>query len=127
MSSSTTYVYKMLVLPNLMKLRHLLTKKKSKNIFLNFVLSTKEGLIWSGVHSEFAKSRRSALSSACLCPSCLDYLPSTVRTPLNIKCPILWAAANGVHRNSLAKYGIFCGISLPHLNTALKNRPDEKR
>jgi len=28
--------------------------------------------------------------------------------------------------NSLAKSGIFSGISLAHLSTALKNRPDEK-
>jgi len=29
--------------------------------------------------------------------------------------------------NSLEKSGIFSGISLAHLSTALKNRPDEKR
>jgi len=28
--------------------------------------------------------------------------------------------------NSLSKSGIFSGISLAHLSTALKNRPDEK-
>jgi len=37
------------------------------------------------------------------------------------------AAANGVHRNSLAKSGIFSGISLAYLSTALTSRPDEKR
>jgi len=40
---------------------------------------------------------------------------------------ILWAVAHGVLRNSLAKSGIFSDISLAHLSTALKNRPDEKR
>jgi len=40
------------------------------------------------------------------------------------KFHVLWAAANGVHRNSLAKSCIFSGISLAHLSTALKNRPD---
>jgi len=37
------------------------------------------------------------------------------------------AAAIGVHRNSLAESGIFSGISLAYLSTALKNRSDEKR
>jgi len=49
------------------------------------------------------------------------------RTPPKIKFLILCAAANGAYRNSLAKSGIFSGISLAHLSTALKNRPDEKR
>jgi len=45
------------------------------------------------------------------------------RTPPEITFLIVWVAANGVHRNSLAKFGIF----LAHLSTALKKRPDEKR
>jgi len=49
------------------------------------------------------------------------------RTPPKITFLILWAAANCVHRNSLAKSGISSGISLAHLSTALKNRLDEKR
>jgi len=38
------------------------------------------------------------------------------RTPPKIKFFILWAAANGVHRDSLAKSGIFSVISLAHLS-----------
>jgi len=49
------------------------------------------------------------------------------RTPPKITFLILWAAANGVHRNSVAKSGIFSGFSLAHLSTALKNRPTKKR
>jgi len=49
------------------------------------------------------------------------------RTPLKIKFVNLWAAADGVHRDSLAKSGIFAGISLAHMTTALRNRLDEKR
>jgi len=48
-------------------------------------------------------------------------------TPPKIEFLILWAAAYGVHRNSLVKSGIFSDISLAHLSTVLKNRPDEKR
>jgi len=60
------------------------------------------------------------------CPPAVDFgfhiafaLPKT-------KFLILWATANGVQRNSLAKSGILSGISLAYLSTALKNRPDEK-
>jgi len=52
------------------------------------------------------------------------FITAFARTPSKI---ILWAAANGVNRNLLAKSGIFFGISLARLSTALKNRPDEKR
>jgi len=47
------------------------------------------------------------------------------RTPIKIKSLIFWAAANDVSWNSLAKSGIVSVISLAHLSTALKNRPDE--
>jgi len=47
--------------------------------------------------------------------------------PPRIKFLILWAAANGVHRNSLAKSVIFSDIFFACLSTALKNWSDEKR
>jgi len=49
------------------------------------------------------------------------------RTPPKNRFFNLWAAANGVRQNSLAKSGIFSGISLARLSTALKNGPDERR
>jgi len=41
------------------------------------------------------------------------------RIPPKMKFLILWAAANGVHRKFNS--GIFSGISLAHMSTALKN------
>jgi len=56
-----------------------------------------------------------------------SFCTAFARTPPKVKFLILWAATNGVFRNSLANSGIFSGISLAHLSTTLKNTPDEKR